>query len=938
MEKHMQGKKLFLHSTLIFVFLLSMRGIAIPIQTLIKKEGVITSPKEQFDHNIGADYILLNYTQFVDYWKKLEQESGRMKLVDIGMTTEGRTQWMAVITSPENHKKLDRYKEISKHLALAEGLTDEEARELAQEGRSVVCIDAGLHATEVVNAQALLEMTYQYVSRNDRETIRFLNDVILLLICSNPDGLDLVANWYMRKENPTERSYMDLPRLYHKYAGHDNNRDGYTVSLQETKNINRVLYQEWFPQIVYTQHQTGPNGTVMFCPPYHDPHNYNIDPLVILGIEGVGIAMHTRFAAEDKAGVCTRNEGSYTMWRSGSYRITPYFHNMIGINTEINGSPTPMEIPFILHWQLPRTGYIYPIAPQKWHLRQSIQYLLTADRAVLDWASKNREELLFNIYRMGKNSIKRGSADYWTITPKRIAVVTAAMRRDNPEQFYEHRRSPCVPDMDHHRLSDVPIKYFNKIFRDPDSRDARGYIIPSDQADFLTATKFANSLIRGGVTVCKANQSFEVGEKNYPQGSYIIKAAQAFRPHIRDMFEPQDYPYRNPILGEVTLSHYGVAGYTLAFQMGVEFDRILEGFEGPFEKIEGLAKIPTGIVTRPGSSGFLLSHQVNDSMVAVNRLLASAEEVYWIKHPILAEGKTFPAGTIYIQARDSTAEKLKQIAKQIGLHFEGINTRPRGEAFRLKPVRIGLWDRYGGAMQAGWARLLLERYDFDFELVYTNTLDAGNLNEKYDVLLFVDGAIPDKDRVEAPQPDPESIPVEWRDKLVNVSVSQTIPRLREFLENGGTILTIQSSTCLGFHLNLPISNALLDKETGTPLSPEQFAALGSIHQVRVDTSNPLAYGLPMRLDVVFDRSPVFKIQPGPSVKKVAWYDLDKPLRSGALWGSEHLRGGITVIEADVGKGKLFLFGPDIIHRTQAHGTYKFLFNGIYYGSAEKANL
>jgi hypothetical protein len=271
---------------------------AVAIMTVAPARAQITTPKEHFGFNLGDDYHLATYTQFESFVRKLADQSPRMVLEEMGQTSEGRTQLMAVITSPENHRNLARYKEISRRLALAEGLTDSEARALANEGKAVVWIDGGLHGTEVVGATQLPEMIYRMVSQTDEETMRFLNDVILLAVHANPDGMELTSSWYMRIPNPEDRVAGGLPRLYNWYVGHDNNRDGYINNLAETENMSRVLYREWFPQIMYNHHQTGPLGSVVALPPFRDPFNYNIDPLVIMGIEGVGAAMHARLIAE----------------------------------------------------------------------------------------------------------------------------------------------------------------------------------------------------------------------------------------------------------------------------------------------------------------------------------------------------------------------------------------------------------------------------------------------------------------------------------------------------------------------------------------------------------------------------------------------------------------------------------------------------------------
>ena len=928
-------RKEFMHKNrnLISLFLL----IAL-LATPVLAQRKITTPKKHFGFTPGDDYYLANYTQFMAYLKKLSLESKRLSLAGIGITAEEQPMYMAIITSPENQRKINRYKDISKRLALAEGLTDSEARELASEGRVVVWIDGGLHGTEVLGAQQLIELVYQMASQNDPETLRILNDVILLVVCSNPDGMELVSDWYMREKEPTKRSTRGLPRLYQKYIGHDNNRDFYMVTQPETEAVNRVLYREWFPQIVYNQHQSGPAGTVLFAPPFRDPFNYHYDPLVPLGIEFVGAAMHSRFVAEGKPGTTMRSGARYSTWWNGGLRTTTYYHNMIGILTETIGNPTPMEIPFLPQKQLPKNDLPAPIAPQKWHFRQSIEYSITADRAILDLASKHREDFLFNIYLMGKNSIERGSRDHWTIHPQRIAAVEEAIKKDKAQRVGSGRNRG------------YPRKYYEMLF-DPAERDPRAYILPSDQPDFLTATKFVNTLIKNGVTVLRATDSFKVGDKSYTSGSYIVKAAQAFRPHILSMFEPQDHPDDIPYPGGAPIPPYDNAGWTLAYQMGAEFDRIFESIEGPFEKIEGVAQSPPGKVTQSKNAvGFLLDHRVNDAFIAINRLLRRKQDVYWLKEDFQVEEKTYPAGTIYIPAKSSTLRRLENIAKEIGLNFEGIDSKPSGEAFRLRPLRIGLWDQYGGSMPSGWVRWLLEQFEFPFKVVYPATLDAGNLNKKYDVLIFVRGAIPLSDRPSearfrsSPQPKPESIPSEFRKRLGKVTVAKTVPKLLEFMKNGGTLLAISSSTSIGYHAGLPITNALVEKlQDGKekPLPKEKYFVPGSILQVSVDNTNPLAYGLPEKVDVSFNNSPVFRIKPEAikgEVRSVAWFDNENPLRSGWAWGKHYLHGGIAIIEADVGQGKLFLYGPEITRRAQTHGTFKFLFNGIYYGGSTTVEL
>jgi hypothetical protein len=884
----------------------------------------VTTPKDHFGYNIGDDYFLATYTQLLAYWQKLDKESDRMILQEIGKTAEGRSQVMAIITSPANHKQLAKYKDIARRLALAEGLTDDQARALARDGKAVVWIDGGLHATEVLGAQQIIEQVYQMVSRTDAETMRFLDDVILLCVPANPDGMDLVSNWYMREPDPKKRSSGGIPRLYQKYVGHDNNRDSYMSAMPETTNMGRILYMEWFPQIMYNHHQTGPAGAILFAPPFRDPHNYYFDPLIPAGLDLVGAAMHNRFVAENKPGAATRRGASYSTWWNGGLRTTVYFHNMIGLLTEASGNPTPIQIAFLPDKQLPDSNMFYPIAPQQvWHFRQSIEYEITANRAVIDVASRHREQFLYNIYQMGRNSIQKGSQDTWTPTPKKVDAVKAEIAKAAPAAGGPPAAGPGM------RGGGAPIKYFD-LLRKPEWRDPRGFIIPADQPDFLTATKFVNALIKTGITIHRATAPFAVGGKNYPTGSYVVKTAQAFRPHVMDMFEPQDHPNDFQYPGGPPIPPYDNAGWTLAFQMGVKFDRILDAFDGPFEKVPGVITPTAGNVTQAaGAAGWHFSHQANDAFLAVNRLFAGDEDVYWLKD------------TFFVAAKPTTEAALKQIAKDTGLNFTAAASKPTG-AVQLKKVRIGLWDQYGGSMPSGWTRWVFEQFEFPFKVVYPKELDAGNLRAKYDVLVFVDGGIPGVGGGQGGFGGggggaPANVPAEFQDMLGRVTAETTVPKLREFLDQGGTVLTIGSSTSLAAHLKLPITSALVEKQadgTERPLPRDKFYAPGSVMRVAVDNTNPIAHGMPAEVDVFFDESPAFKLGADAGLKGIrpaAWYASAEPLRSGWAWGQGYLNGALAVVEATVGKGKLYLFGPEILFRSQPHGTYKFLFNGIYWG-------
>jgi hypothetical protein len=898
----------------------------------------VPSPKEHFGFNIGDDYMLANYTQTEAYFKKLTA-SDRVKLVNIGKTEEGRDQPMLIVTSPENHKKLARFQEISTKLARAEGLNDAQARALANEGKAVVWIDGGIHSTETVAWMQLIETAYQLATRKDPEVMRILDNVVILLTHINPDGQELVGNWYMRNPTPEKRRNENLPRLYEKYAGHDNNRDFFMLQLKETQNVARQLFVDWIPQVMYNHHQRGPAGSVLAGPPYRDPFNYVFHPLMITGIDALGAAMINRLIAEEKPGFTRLGGSVFSTWYNGGLRTTTHFHNQIGLLTEIIGDPTPETVPLLPNRLIPNGNTPFPVTPQKWPFKNSIDYSVSCNYAVLDYAARHNDELLYNIYVMGKNSIERGSKDYWTLSPKKVEAITNAQKNDKTAK---PDSANAVPDPFGMR-GGIPAKYYDVVLKDPATRDARGYIISPNQADFATAVKFINALIRTGILVHKATAQFTVEGKTYPAGSYIVKTAQSFRPHVLDMFEPQDHPNDFPYPGGPPTRPYDAAGWTLAYQMGVQFDRVLNAFDGPFQAIPyGELQSPVGKIDAAAPAGYTLSSRINNSFIAVNDLLAAGIPVFR-----LPQGNgAAEAGAFYVPASAKVKPLLEKAAKELGIEAVGVAKKPTGTMVKVAPMRIALWDTYGGSMPSGWVRLLMEQYHFPMDVIYAKAIDAGDLRKKYDVIVFVTRAIPappSAGRENDPfaafasrEPKVEDIPEEFRASLGRITADKSIPQLKKFLEEGGRIVTIGSSANLAYHLKLPVKNSLVEMTNAgveRPLPAEKYYIPGSILRVTLDSTQAATWGMASQTDVYFDSSPVFKIAPDAiakgQVKPLIWFSTNKPLRSGWAWGQSYLQDGVTAFEAPVGAGKLTVFGPEITFRAQAQGTFKLLFNQLY---------
>lgn len=569
----------------------------------------IPTPEQSFGFRPGADYKLADYPMIVSYYRKLAAAvPERIRILEIGPTAKGQQMIMAIVSSRENLRQLDRYREISRRLVLTRGLTEAQARELARQGKAIIWIDSGLHASEVASAQHAPELAYRVLTEETPEMQFIRENVILLQVpVMNPDGLNLIADWYKTNVG-TPYELADMPWLYHIYVGHDNNRDWYAMSQPETRNVARLLYQEWFPQIVYNHHQAGPFPSRIFVPPFDEPMNPNIPPLVMRGVHLVGDAMTTRFEKEGKAGAVSRM--GFDTWWNGGMRTAPYFHNMVGILTETAlykyATPRfykPEEIPKSFRdgvsAQTPSSSYPHPWLGGWWHLRDAVEYMLTASMAVLDIGARLREDWLYNIYQMGRWAIDAGE-----------------------------KGGPY------------------------------GYVIPKEQWDPGSAAEMLSMLQLGGIEVQQAKAEFVADGKRYPAGSHVILAAQPFRAYVIDLLEPQKYPDLREYAGGPPKRPYDMTGWTLPLQMGVNVARVDKLFSAELEPVD---TVPAPV--RQGEG--YVSRRENASFRLVNQAL-KAEKPVWVAVQQFSEGE--PGTFIVGQAAPPEAKALKQRAPRIALY------------------------------------------------------------------------------------------------------------------------------------------------------------------------------------------------------------------------------------------------------------------------------
>lgn len=630
----------------------------------------IPKPSETFGFEVGADYKLADYDQMLEYYDKLAASTDRVQMIEIGKSVMGRPMKLVFISSEANMKQLDKWREISEKLSRAE-ISQEEAVRLSKEGKAIVWFDGGMHATERAHAQMTSELMWRIASEESEEMQKIRDNVITLVVpVINPDGVDIVVDWY-RKTLGTPYESSSPPILYQKYVGHDNNRDWFMNNMPETKAVTTVLYSQWYPQIVHNHHQTAPRGAMIFIPPFRSPVNQKIHPGVTTGVNLVGTAMANRFAMKKMPGAIATT--SYSMFWNGGMRTAPYYHNQIGILTETaQPTPTPTEydperMPAVVGGKPANSTeifYPYPWKGGTMRFRMAIDYMIEASMAILDLAADKKDEFLYNIYSMGRDAIE-------------------------------------------------------------DKTGAFAYVIPKAQWNPSEALNLTNILMQGGVEAHRATSDFTVNGKRYEAGSIIFYGSQAFRPFLADLMEPQEYPDQFLYPGGPPQPPYDLAGWTLPMQMGVEVDRITQNFNASAVQITEKLKPETGTVSGNARYGYVFSNKDNLSAKAINRLQKAGYTVSVLK----SDAGDAKAGSVLVRSKRGLDSEVAQLSEELGIDFQGVQRDPGGEAVELNKVRVGIYKSWQANMDEGWTRWMLEQFEFDLDTLHNDDIQKGDLSQ-----------------------------------------------------------------------------------------------------------------------------------------------------------------------------------------------------------------
>ena len=828
----------------------------------------VPSPESVLGFRVGEDRKLADWTQIVGYFQKLAAASPRVRVENVGATTEGNPFLVVTITSEANMARLEEIRRANLRLAGPRTLSEDDARALIESGKTIVALNHGIHSTEVGASQTSMETAYALATGQDPDTLDILDKTVIVMLPShNPDGTQKVVDWY-RKSLGTPWEGGQIPFLYHKYTGHDNNRDWYMFTQVETQLTVKHLYDRWRPQVIHDLHQMGTRAARIFAPPYVDPWEPNVDPALIEAVNGIGTSVAARLTTEGKRGVVIH--ALYDAWTPA--RAYPHTHGGVRILTECASAKmaTPIDVKFGelergIGYDAKQAAWNFP-APWPggtWRLRDIVDYQLSATRALLEHAARNRE--------------------YWLRT------------------FYEVNRRAAA------------------------RREPYAFIVPAAQKDPLAASKLLAVMRTGAVELYRARAEFKSGDRTYPAGSHVILMAQPFSAFAKMLLERQRYPDLRQWPGGPPQRPYDVTAHTLPLLMGVEVVTADTPFVAALEKLDAAtALIAPGVIERGRGRFFAIGHR-NAELVALGRLLRAGVPVRWATAAFLDRGRNFRPGTLLVP--ENARARLEPMVRELGFLATPVNAAV--PSLLLRPPRVGLYQSYVPSMDEGWTRFVFEKQvGVDYQTLHDKDVRAGGLRARLDAIVLPDqsrramvngnpaGSMPPEYVGGLGKEGVQSLKsfVEQGGTLVALDSASEMP-IADFPLPVTNVLA-------GFNRGERADEDEVDQ------GATDFYCPGAILEVEVEreTTSPIAHGLEPS-PVWFEGGPAFETKAGVLLAR---YPLrSNPLMSGWLLGDEHLHGKGALVEVSLGMGRVVLFGFRPQYRAQSWATYVALLNTLY---------
>jgi hypothetical protein len=880
----------------------------------------IPTPQQFLGFRVGEDKKLARWEKIVEYMRLIANGSDRVKLRELGKTTNNNSFILLEISSNDTIKNLDHFKRLERKLYFQGGApTDAERDEIFRSGKAVVFVSCNIHSTEIGASQMVLELVHRLATEDSPVVKKILDNTIFLLVPSlNPDGQIIVTDWY-NKNVGTEYEASPLPWLYHPYVGHDNNRDMYMFTQKESQMTAHLLWHDWFPSVWLDEHQMGSQGARIFVMPATDPINQNVHPLIYRWNGMLGQAQAAALEAAGKEGIIYNS--TYTNFWQGAMAWSGWWHNQVGLLTEVASAriaspieqrraqpgqqapasaddfqgqqrrqmenpneplPPPRDV-------TPRTEYPRPWLGGKWTLRDIVDYELIATMALLETAADHREQLLRQIYEVNRATVEAGA-------------------KGDPAAII------------------IPVE------KQHDSREAMHLI---------------ERLQMAGVEVSRADAAFEADGKKYAAGAFVIPMNQVFARYAKDLLEKQTYPEVRRSPNSPPEPPYDVTAWSLGMQMGVETTFVKKPLSDS-ARLTRLDSPPKPIGEVRGEGGkFSFDYAGPDSAIAVNRLLKGGVQT----DVLLFSGNEKPR----VVGVGASREMLQALSRDLGLVIQTAGP-PNGKSgksasssdksvisgdrsknspdkamsspekmlplasLRLRAPRLGLYQPWTSNMDEGWTRWVLEQYEFSYKTIHNEDIKTGRLREKFDAIILPD----QQPRDILNGNDFKTIREEYRGGIGEAGLDA----IRQFVREGGTLVAMGASCDLVIDkLPIPVRNL----KRG--LTRDQHFAPGTIVRIQVDNTHPIGLGMPSETYGFYNNSPFFALVEGFSSQRasvVARYPNSDVVGSGWLKGEDLMSGRAAVVSVEMNPGRIVLFGLRPQHRAQTHATFLLLFDALYH--------
>jgi hypothetical protein len=852
----------------------------------------VVTPEKFLGFPVGADNKLARWDRIVEYMQLVAAGSPRVKVRELGKTTNGNPFIAVEISAAETMGDLDRFKRLQRKLYFQGGdPTPAERDEIFRSGKTVVAVTCNIHSTEIGASQMALELVYRLATEDSPLVKKILDNVILVLVPSlNPDGQIMVVDWF-NKNLGTEFQNSSMPWLYHPYVGHDNNRDMYMFTQKESQLTAQLLWHDWFPTVWLDEHQQGNSGARIFVMPATDPINPNVHPLIYRWNGILGQAQAAALEAAGKEGIIYNS--TYTNFWQGAMAWSGWWHNEIGLLTEVASAqiaapveqrratpgavatpeaeaagpgggrrqgdstggplPPPRDI-------TPRTEYPRPWMGGRWTLRDIVDYELIATMGLLETAADRRDTLLQQIYEVNRVTVENG-------------------RKNEPAAIV------------------IPV---------------------STQFEPRAAVRLADKLQVGGVEVWRAGASFEADGKSYPAGTLVVPMTQVFARYAKDLLEKQTYPEVRRTPASPPEPPYDVTAWSLGMLMGADVVFVKKPLPATAQLTRLTAPPPlAGEVTGTGSR-FVFDYKGADAALAINRLLKDGAKVAFER----------AGGVERVVVTGAQRKRVDTLAAELGLNVKAAEA-PKEAAGRsplvaIKAPRVGLYQSWTASMDEGWTRWVLEQWEFAPKTLHNADVKAGKLRQQYDVIVLADQQ--PRDILEG------STSRTARPEYKGGIGDEGLQALRAFVAEGGTLVMLGNSTDLAIEKwPIPVKNL----KRG--LTRDQHFAPGTVVHVQVDTASPIGFGMPADSCGFYNNSPFFDVVDGFASQRtsvVARYPNTDIVASGWLKGEEWMAGRAAVVQIDMNPGRLVLFGLRPQFRAQTQATFPMLFNALYLSTAQ----